>query len=80
MTAGTERRPAVAPRGHTNREHGVTRLSPLTRYRPLSPVTGDACRAFVRVRPREALSATGIVATAGDAAGATFTSEGRCPR
>ncbi len=58
----------------------VTGLSPHTRCGASVPVTGDACRAFVRVRPRAASSASRFVATAGDAAGETFTSEGRCPR
>jgi hypothetical protein len=59
----------------------VTRLSiNVFRYRPLVPVTGDKPHAFVRVRPRAALAATGIVATVGDAADETVTSEGRCPR
>jgi hypothetical protein len=51
-----------------------------TRYLPLLPVTGDACRAFVPVRPRVALAATGFVATVGNVADDKVTSEGRCPR
>jgi hypothetical protein len=51
-----------------------------TRYGLLPPVTGDAFRAFVRVRPRAAQTAADPVATAGNNAGETFTSEGRCPR
>ena len=51
-----------------------------TRYRPVLPVTADACRAFVPVRPRVALAATGIVATVGNVADDKVTSEGRCPR
>jgi len=51
-----------------------------SRYRPSVPVTGGEPHAFVRVRPRAALAATGIVATVGDAADETVTSEGRCPR
>ena len=62
----------------------MTRLSHMsisdTRYRPLLPVTGNACHAFVPVRPRKALTATGFVATAGNVAGDKVTSEGRCPR
>jgi hypothetical protein len=50
------------------------------RYQPFVPVTGDESHAFVRVRPRQASEATGFVATVGDAADETVTSEGRCPR
>jgi hypothetical protein len=50
------------------------------RYQPFVPVTGDESHAFVRVRPRQALEASGIVATVGDAADETVTSEGRCPQ
>jgi len=62
----------------------VTRLSHLsisdTRYPTLLPVTGDACRAFVPVRPRAVSAATGFVATVGNVADDKVTSEGRCPR
>jgi len=51
-----------------------------SRYRPFVPVTGDEPHAFVPVRPRAASAAIGIVATVGDAADETLTSEGRCPR
>jgi hypothetical protein len=51
-----------------------------TRYPALLPVTGDACRAFVPVRPRTAQTATGFVATVGNVADDKVTSEGRCPR
>jgi len=47
------------------------------RYRPFVPVTGEEPHAFVPVRPR---GVPGIVATVGDAADETVTSEGRCPR
>jgi hypothetical protein len=50
-----------------------------TRCKPHLPVTGGACRAFVRVR-RVAGSAAFFVATVGNAADDTDTSEGRCPR
>ncbi|GIM92372.1 hypothetical protein Ato02nite_041650 [Paractinoplanes toevensis] len=52
----------------------------VARYQLFGPVTGGECHAFVRVRPRKALPATGFVATVGDAADETVTSEGRCPR
>jgi hypothetical protein len=51
----------------------------VARYQLFGPVTGDECHAFVRVRPRQASRATGSVATVGDAADETVTSEGRCP-
>jgi hypothetical protein len=50
------------------------------RYQPFVPVTGCEPHAFVPVRPRTARTADGIVATVGDAADETVTSEGRCPR
>jgi len=46
----------------------------------VAPVTGCEPHAFVPVRPRTARTADGIVATVGDAADETVTSEGRCPR
>ncbi|GAA2654323.1 hypothetical protein GCM10010436_83730 [Paractinoplanes durhamensis] len=52
----------------------------IARYQLFGPVTGDECHAFVRVRPRQARKANGFVATVGDVADETVTSEGRCPR
>jgi hypothetical protein len=51
-----------------------------TRYRLFGPVTAGAYHAFVPVRPRAAQPAAGPVATVGEAADDTVTSEGRCPR
>jgi hypothetical protein len=50
------------------------------RYGLLAPVTRGVSRAFVRVRPVSGDPFTAMVATAGEAAGETVTSEGRCPR
>ena len=52
----------------------------VSRYQLFVPVTGDEPHAFVRVRPRAALAGTVSVATVGESADETVTSEGRCPR